>query len=298
MAKQNREDLRLIAWRPDVAHRALKGARTAKRYVSGRLRQCTQGALGLYAAPRRAAPMLTQLLFGENFRVLDEKSGWAWGQCALDNYVGYLQASGLGRVHAPTHRLTARAAFVFARPDLRAPVRSCLSIGARLAVRRQLAGAPRRRFLHLRQGGYVAASAAEPLALPRADAPARRARFLEAAQQCLHMPYLWGGRGYGGADCSGLVMQALLAAGVDCPRDSDMQRAAFAASAGAPQKLAAPRAGDLAFWPGHVGIVAPARQLLHASAWHRRVAAEPWADACARLEAQTGAPAQLARPRF
>ena len=286
-------DLRLIAWRPDLAHMSLRGVRVARRYVSGQLRQCARAALPLCAAPRVGAPMFTQLLYGEGFRVLEEKSGWAWGQCQQDGYVGYLQTAGLGRAFAPACRLGARAAFVFARPDICAPVRLTLSLGALLAVRGKVAGRGRREFLHLRRGGYLAAAHAEPWPAARQSASAARARFLEAARQCLHMPYLWGGRGHKGADCSGLVMQALGAAGINCPRDSDMQRAAFA-----PLSDGAAQPGDLAFWPGHVGIVEEGEQFLHASAYHGRVAVEPWAEASRRLKAQTRAPAYFARPPF
>ena len=289
-------DLRLIAWRPDLAHSALRGQRRARRYVAGQLRQCAQGALGLHAAPRAGAPMFTQLLYGEGFRVLEEKAGWAWGQCSQDGYVGYLKADGLARALAPTHRLWARASFVYRQPDIGAPVLLELSLGARLAVRARRKGAGGRAFLHLRRGGYVVAAHAEAWPPPPRASAARRARALQLAQHCLHMPYLWGGRGYGGADCSGLVMQALTGAGLVCPRDSDMQRAAFQPHALRP--AAAPRAGDLAFWPGHVGIVAPARRLLHASANAMQVVEEPWAEACARLKARSGADVYLVRPPF
>ena len=49
--------------------------------------------------------------------------------------------------------------------------------------------------------------------------------FVATALAFLGMPYLWGGRTSLGLDCSGLVQVALSAAGIACPRDSDMQEA-------------------------------------------------------------------------
>lgn len=83
------------------------------------------------------------------------------------------------------------------------------------------------------------------------------------ARGFLGTPYLWGGLGRAGIDCSGLVHVSFRAVGVRVPRDAADQAAAAV-------PVEDPRPGDLWFFgrPGepvsHVGFVT-ASGLLHAS---------------------------------
>ena len=104
--------------------------------------------------------------------------------------------------------------------------------------------------------------------------------FISSAQKFLGIPYLWGGKTSLGLDCSALVQLSLHSAGVECPRDSDMQEKAL----GAPVSLEKIQRGDLVFWKGHVAIAFDSETLIHANAFHMMVAMEPLKDALARSE--------------
>ena len=112
--------------------------------------------------------------------------------------------------------------------------------------------------------------------------------FVAVAERFLGVPYLWGGKTSLGLDCSGLVQVALMASGVACPRDSDMQEAALGTALPAGD-LAGLRRGDLVFWKGHVAIMRDADTVVHANAFHMAVAVEPVAEALRRI-ADGGSP--------
>jgi hypothetical protein len=218
------------------------------------------------AAPSHDAPAVSQLIYGEGFALLDRAGGWGWGRCLHDDYVGYVPVDALGPPRRVTHRVVAPLTLVFARPDIKAPVTASRAIGARLA------GSPLGDFLRtddgfvpLRHVAPVEAAAADPVAV---------------AERLLGAPYLWGGRGAGGIDCSGLVQMALGLANIAAPRDSDMQRD----SLGEPIAPDAPLLrGDLIFFPGHVGLMMDAARIIHANAFWMAVTIEPLADVAARL---------------
>jgi cell wall-associated NlpC family hydrolase len=76
------------------------------------------------------------------------------------------------------------------------------------------------------------------------------------------------------------------AAGLPCPRDSDMQAGELGQAAAI--DLDRLSRGDLVCWKGHIGIMLDAERLLHANAHHMATAIEPVREAVARIALTTG----------
>ncbi|MDP3384324.1 MAG: C40 family peptidase [Phenylobacterium sp.] len=275
-------DPRLTLARPDFAAAGLEGVAPAGHYASTAPRACRVAAAAIRTAPSPGAEQADQLLLGEIFDVLEQADGFAWGQARRDGYVGYVALEALGEPAIPTHRVAALRTYGFERPSIKSPALGPYSLNA-LVSAVEVEG----RFVRDAGGAWFVDRHLAPVGLDFARDPAA------VAEQHLGTPYLWGGRESLGLDCSGLVMQALLACGRACPRDTDQQERAFFQDA----DPAALRRGDLVFWKGHVAMMLDADTIIHANAHHMAVAVEPLNTAIARIEAAgSGEPTSYRRP--
>jgi peptidoglycan DL-endopeptidase CwlO len=140
-------------------------------------------------------------------------------------------------------------------------------------------------------GGYTV-SQADPATAPQClvaasgtgsgSLPAAVSTAIAYAEQQLGKPYQWGATGPDAFDCSGLVMMAYRAAGIDIPRTSEEQ---WAFGPRVTSSQAQP--GDLVFFagadgtpaaPGHVGLVIGNGLMIEAYATGFPVRIAPYGD--------------------
>lgn len=276
-------DPRLHAYRADLADKKLEDRLTAQHFVTGENYQITSPTVFLKSAPDEHAQILTQALCGEEVMVFEQKGGWAWAQLSRDGYVGYMPNTDLGHAAlTPTVKVMVKHTHLYPEADIKSQPSGAYYLGSLLSgsIHNDM-------FFKTHDGAYIIRSHLAPIDMIETD-------FVAVADRFTGTPYLWGGKTSFGLDCSGLVQIALQAAGIEAPRDSDMQAQSLGRVLEEEDRAKLKR-GDLVFWKGHVGIMCDPDMLLHANGHHMMVVREPFETAKKRIASEYGEITQVNR---
>lgn len=216
-------------------------------------------------------PRDRQLVFGDAVTILGQDTDWHYVTAAKDGYCGFVRSHQLGPPISPTHIVTAPSTHAYKAADFKSPDLVSLTFASHIKASRETNG-----FIEMSEG-FIPAQHLSATTHTFTDPASIAAGFLGT-------PYLWGGNSRWGIDCSGLIQAALLACGIPCPGDSDMQMS-LGTDATGPYKR-----NDLLFWKGHVALVSSHDTVIHSNAGAMATVYEPISDAIERIATQGDGP--------
>jgi len=268
-------DRRLNAFRDDLADAALKGKVEAPRFVEPQSRQVITDRAPLRRAPNADSEQEAEALFGERMKLFDKKDGWAWVQSERDGYVGYCEAACLSSVGwSSSHVVAVPRTPLFSGPGLKYAIKQFLHMESTLEVLDT-------------KDGYLQTPHGWLFAKHVCTKRQHQSDYIDTALLFIGAPYVWGGRSSLGMDCSGLVQLVLQRAGIEAPRDSDMQAKSDLLGESLSVDIL-PKRGDIIFWKGHVAIALDQNRVVHATGHHLAVAVEPLEDIDERARQESG----------
>ncbi|MGL4292056.1 MAG: NlpC/P60 family protein [Bacteroidales bacterium] len=220
-------------------------------------------AIPMRATAEEEAEMTNQLLFGDTFRIIEEKPRWFLVENIFDGDRGWIDWK-MATIVSPDFMdtISSLPVYVVNQPigDIRRkgdkrPIR--VAMGSVLPGYNMETG-----FFTIAENTFHIA----PRFVRKVESSHIRA-LLRTAELYLNTSYLWGGRNLFGADCSGFVQVVYRMHGVDLPRNACQQIEHGEAITDFSQA----RPGDLAFFGKpdghitHVGIVLTPDSILHCS---------------------------------
>lgn len=220
---------------------------------------CRLATVPIRKAPSDASEMISQLLFGEHYRVVerDKEQKWIKIQNEYDAYEGWIDK----KQHEPISS-------DFFDQINNSDYQVCTDPIAELHFKSQQYLVSMGSVLPLLSDSLF--NQEEEISFNGKAKPIygslTRGAMLDMAKSLLNTPYYWGGRSAFGIDCSGFTQLIYRLCGYKLPRDSSQQ-----ILKGEKIELNDTEAGDLAFFTNqkgkmnHVGLVIDKHQIIHAS---------------------------------
>ena len=217
---------------------------------------CNLAVIPLRLEPSDRSEIVSQILFGEHFELLEKQKQWRKVKLHFDQYEGWIDEKQFQLLNSDEfHALNQLpivlngdlVEYITYPPNQLLPI----TLGASLA------------FLTIdaiNQSGFSFDGQIRTGVQPKSN-------LLETAFLYLNAPYLWGGKTPFGIDCSGFTQMVYKLNGYHLLRDASQQ-----ASQGIPLSfIEESEAGDLAFFDNdegkiiHVGIIMDDNYIIHAS---------------------------------
>mgnify|MGYP000981532326 CR=1 FL=1 len=204
-----------------------------------------------------ASEMVTQLLFGEHFKVLEAQKKWSKIRNAFDNYEGWIDNKQYEQITEEAYSKLENSTFPLAADliDFATDEKgqfSTVCIGSNLPFYKN-----QNLILNTTKFHYEGEIFTKKL--PKDS-------IIEIAYKFLNTPYLWGGKTPFGIDCSGFTQMVYKLCGYKLLRDASQQ----AAQGEVLSFIEESEPGDLAFFDNsegvitHVGIIMKDNYIIHA----------------------------------
>ncbi|MCX6252623.1 MAG: C40 family peptidase [Bacteroidetes bacterium] len=232
---------------------------------------CLQSVIPVRAVPSHKSEMVTQLLFGEHYRILRKEQDWLRIQLAYDNYEGWMhanQSTPLGESEF-LHLFNIESSVTIDLVQLLSNETKRYVLPVMMGS--SLPGLDGHNFTIGNETFNYDGLLADSLDIEKAITPRERVKakqtLVDDALLYLNAPYLWGGRTPFGIDCSGFVQMVYKLKKIKLLRDASQQ----AAQGESLNFVSETEPGDLAFFDDeegniiHVGILLDQNRIIHAS---------------------------------
>jgi hypothetical protein len=214
--------------------------------------------INVYKKPSVKAKVVTQLIYGDNFKKIKNTGNWLKIKNNLDNYIGYIKKKNFSKYHKNTHKVYRLSTNVYSKPNLKSKIKKTLTFGSKIKILKK------KNNFYKFDNLWIKKNDLKKINYKSKNIFANIKIFLK-------VKYKWGGKHCNGVDCSGLVQLFLNFNNRFCPRDTSDQIKYFKKKV----KIKNIKKNNLIFWKGHVALAISNKNLLHAYGPRKKVVIMP-----------------------
>ena len=223
-----------------------------------------QAVINVYNKKNKNSQLVTQLLYGESFKIIKKNNKWIKIKNDLDGYKGFIEKKNFSNKQKNTHKVCNVSATLYSNPGIK--IKKKLSFGSRILVN------VKKKNFYKFDNFWIKKEDLKVIKYKRKD-------IFKNIKKFSGIKYKWGGKPYSGIDCSGLAQSFFNFNTKFCPRDTKDQIKYFKKKI----KLKNIRKNDLIFWRGHVAIALSKWKLIHAYGPLKKIVVMPINKAIDRI---------------
>ena len=211
----------------------------------------------IYKKPSKLSEVISQILYGERFKILSKNKDWIKIKSLFDNYVGYIRNEKYVKNYIPTHKVYNLKATIFSKPNNK--TKTFLPFASKFSIIHE-----DKNFIQFDKNKWLKKKDIKKINHVEKD-------YLKIFKLFLKTKYVWGGKIYNGIDCSALLQLFYYYNNIFYPRDTkDQIKYSIRRLKGKVFKK-----GDVIFWKGHVAMCINSKKLIHAYGPEKKVLIMP-----------------------
>ena len=207
----------------------------------------------IYKEPSELSEVTSQILYGENFKILSKSINWIKIKVSFDNYIGYIKNKNYVSNYKPTHKVFILKADIFNKQKKK--IRYFLPFASKI-----LKITENKKFIEFEKNKWIKKKDTKKINHVEKN-------YLKVLKLFLKTKYIWGGKTYKGIDCSAILQLFFYYNNKFYPRDTKDQLKYSKNNT----KNKNFKKGDIIFWKGHVAICVDAKRLIHAYGPEKKV---------------------------
>ena len=213
----------------------------------------------IYFKPSHNSEVVSQILYGEKFKILLKRKKYIKIKTHYDNYIGYIKKDKFLENFKPSYKISKIKSRIFFKRDKRfLSSNHYLYYGSGVCKRNE-----NKKYIEFEKNKWIKKSDIKNI-------DHHEKNYIKIFRFFLNTKYLWGGKTCDGIDCSALIQIYFYYNRIFFPRDTKDQ-VRFCKRKRGKNRLK----GDIVFWKGHVGICLNKSNFIHAYGPKKKVIIMP-----------------------